>query len=89
MDEGTVGMILKNRKLFQCPNSKIQLATSATNCHSYSVYLNDCMLVVCSNSWAAQLALESHDGSKWIEANQIYVHVDEPLWIRPEATVSG
>ena len=89
LDEGSVEMVLKNRKLFQCPNSKIQLATSATNCHSYSVYLNDCMLVVCSNSWAAQLAYADNEGAKWIEANQIYLHVAEPLWIRPEAGVSA
>ena len=84
MDEGTVEMVLRNRKLFQCPNARVQLGTSATNCFSYSVYLNDCMLVVCSNSWAVQLSRTLAEGAKWIEANQIYVHVSEPLWVKPQ-----
>ena len=84
MDEGTVEMVLRNRKLFQCPNARVQLGTSATNCFSYSVYLNDCMLVVCSNSWAVQLSRTPLEGAKWIEANQIYVHVSEPLWVKPQ-----
>ena len=83
MDEGTVEMVLRNRKLFQCPNARVQLGTSATNCFSYSVYLNDCMLVVCSNSWAFRLSRTMCEGAGWVEANQIYVHVSEPLWVKP------
>ena len=57
---------------------------SAASCHSYSAYLNDCMLVVCSNSWAAQLFRTPSEGAKWVETNQVYVHVSQPLWIKPE-----
>ena len=48
--------------MFQCPNALVQLGMSATNIHSYAVYLNDCMLVVCSNSWAVQLSATPMDG---------------------------
>ena len=34
-------MILKNRKVFQSPNAMVTLGQSKTNCHSYSMYLNE------------------------------------------------
>ena len=35
------------------------------------------------------LRMKTTMGAKWIQANQVYVHVAEPLWIRPEAGVSA
>ena len=72
--------------MFQCPNALVQLGMSATNIHSYAVYLNDCMLVVCSNSWAVQLSATPMEGAEWAKANQVYVHVSEPLWIQAGKT---
>ena len=82
MDEGTVEMVCRNRKLFQCPNSFVQLGMSATNCHSYEVYLNNCLVVVCSNNWRAQLEKAPYEAGEWVVANQVYLYVSEPLWIR-------
>ena len=50
-DEADPGMVSKYRKVFQCPNSVIQLGQSKTGCFSYPVYLNDCLLVICCNHW--------------------------------------
>ena len=86
MDEATVEMIVRNRKMFQCPNAWVQLGMSATNCHSYSVYLNNCMLVICSNSWASQLSATPMEGAQWVMANQVYVQVSEPLWVKARGT---
>ena len=73
-------MILRNRKLFQCQNVKVQLGQSKTGCHSYEVYVHECLLVVCSNKWVEQLH-ELQDGDRaWLEANQVLVVVQEALW---------
>ena len=76
-------MVLRNRKMFQCPNTFVQLGMSATNMYSYGVYLSDCMLVLCSNSWASQLMATPSEGADWVRSNQVYVHVDRPLWLKP------
>ena len=79
-DEASVELVLRNRKLFQCPNAMVALGTSATNCHSYNVYVNNTMLVICSNGWQEQLRKSDWDGAQWILANQVYVAVTSPLW---------
>ena len=89
LDEGTVEMVLRNRKMFQCPNAHVQLGMSATNVHCYSVYLNNCMLVVCSNSWAHQLTVTPSEGADWIKANQVYIHISKPLWEQTGDTVQA
>ena len=37
VDEASVQMVLKNRKLFQAPNALVTLGTSPTNRDAYSV----------------------------------------------------
>ncbi len=80
-DEGGVQMVLKNRRLFQAPNCPVTIGSSPTNRDAYDVYLNDTMLVICSNNWAAQLAGTASSDAEWIKKNQIYVSVTEPLWL--------
>ena len=79
-DEGSVDMVIRNKKLFQAPNSLVSLGTSATNCFSYHVYVNNTMLVICSNTWKAQLSRTPMDDAQWIMANQVLVDVSSPLW---------
>ena len=64
LDEAAPQMVLQNRKLFQAPNSMVQLAQSKTGCHSYEVYLNDALLVISSNHWVEALALCGCRGSR-------------------------
>jgi hypothetical protein len=88
-DEASVQMVLKNRKLFQAPNALVTLGTSPTNRDAYSVYLNDTLLVICSNSWTLQVSLTPSVDAEWIRKNQVYVDVSEPLWVDAPETRSG
>ena len=81
LDEASPTMVGFNRKLFQAPNALVQVAQSKTSCHSYSVYLNDTLIVICSNSWATDLLQCSQDVREWIQANQVLITVTRPLWI--------
>ena len=49
-DEASPKMVLKYKKLFQCPNALVQIGFSATNVFSYSVYMHRCLLVIASNT---------------------------------------
>ena len=79
-DEASVGLVLAQRKLFQAPAAWVDLGASATANYVYRVWVNDAVMVVCSNKWAVQLALCKKHDADWILANQEYVHVSEPLW---------
>ena len=88
LDEAPARMVAMNRKLFQAPNAFVQVAQSKTSCHSYSVYLNDTLIVICSNSWEEHVSRMDTDGRNWIEANQVLARVTSPLWVeraRPES----
>jgi len=80
LDEAPPVMVLRNRKLFQCPNALVQLGQSKTNCHSYSVYLNDTLLIICSNSWACGVSRSPAAEADWIRANQVLITITEPMW---------
>ena len=88
LDEAAPELVLLSRKLFQAPNSMVQLAQSKTGCHSYEVYLNDCLLVISSNHWVEALAKLSHSESAWLEANQVLIKVTRPLWV-PRQQAAG
>ena len=82
LDEAAPEMVLLNRKLFQAPNSMVQLAQSKTGCHSYSDYLIDALLVTSSNHWVEALAQLKRSESAWLEANQVLISVTRPLWVQ-------
>jgi len=80
LDEAPPEMVLRNRKMFQCPNAMVQLAQSKTSCHSYEVYLNDTLLIICSNSWSISVSQSPAVEASWIIANQVLVTITEPMW---------
>ena len=80
-DEASVEMVLRNRRLFQAPNSGVTIGTSPTNMMAYDVYLNDTLLIVASNSWMVQLKSTPLPEANWILSNQVLVTVDAPLWL--------
>ena len=80
LDEAPPSMILRNRKVFQCPNAMVTLGQSKTNCHSYSIYPNVSLLAIASNEWQEKVDLLSRASRDWIHANQVYVRVTRPLW---------
>ena len=78
LDEAPPEMILRNRKVFQCPNAMVTLGQSKTNCHSYSIYLNETLLAIASNEWQESVDALSKASRSWIHANQVYVKVTRP-----------
>ena len=75
-DEGTMGMVLSNRKLFQAPASWVDFGHSPTGRDVYRVFLGDSVIVISSNKWSeeyAALTLESD--RNWITKNQVLVFV--------------
>jgi hypothetical protein len=79
-DEARVQLVLQERKLFQCPACWVQLGASPTGSHVYKVWLNDTVMIVGSNTWTEQLQHTPKADADWIEANQVLVKVQKPLW---------
>ena len=82
LDEAPPSMVLANRKMFQCPNAMVQLAQSKTSCHAYEVYLNDTLIIICSNSWSTSVSRSPAAEADWIRANQVLVNIIEPMWLK-------
>ena len=81
-DEASCEMVLKQKKLFQGPPDDVLLGCSTTNCHSYSVFVSGVGMIICSNTWFAELrALERDEDRAWLNANSICLHVTSPLWV--------
>jgi hypothetical protein len=79
-DEAQLQLVLQERKLFQCPACWVQLGASPTGAHVYKVWVNDCLMIAGSNTWSQQLQQTPKADADWIEANQVLVKVDRPLW---------
>ena len=86
LDEAPPTMILRNRKVFPAPNAMVTLGQSKTNCHSYSIYLNETLLAIASNEWQESVDALSKASRDWIHANQVYIRVTRPLWLESTAT---
>ena len=72
--------VAAQRKLFQAGTSLVQLGTSPTNVHVYSVYVHRVRIICASNNWMESLGRLTPADRAWIEDNSVYVHVDRPLW---------
>ena len=79
-DEIRARIVAQQRKLFQACAAEVQLGCSATNCHSYTVFLFRVKLVLCSNSWAGSMEELCEEDQAWLRENMVYVAVQEPLW---------
>ena len=80
LDEAAPEQVLQHRKLTQAGSSEVQMQTSATNCHAYSVYVGGKFFVVCSNVWRAKLRYMPAGERGWLESNSEYLEVTEPMW---------
>ncbi len=83
-DEAHPKMIIHCKKLFQAPASWVGMASSGTNCHAYKVWVHGTKLIIGSNKWTAELAEMQEEDRKWIEDNQVFVKVDEALYLKDE-----
>ena len=81
-DEASPEFVAKQRKLFQCGNVKVDLGQSSTGCLVYYVWLNDCVVVVCSNKWKLQLDQMPRGDAEWVSANTVYVPVHTSLFLK-------
>ena len=80
-DEIVAGQVAGQRKLFQAQSAPVQLGCSATNCHSYDVFVWRKKLVLASNNWHTSLAGLSPADQEWIHANSIVLDVEEEMWL--------
>lgn len=83
-DEICPQQVLAVRKLFQASEAPVQMACSATNCYSYTVYMHRVRMVLCSNVWSRQCrSLPDHDRN-WLDENCMTLCVSEPMYEQPE-----
>ena len=72
--------VAAQRKRFQAQSTPVRLGCSATNCHSYEVYVWRKKLVLASNNWHSTLRVVSAADRDWAQANSIVVDVVEAMW---------
>ena len=80
-DEASTDMVLRNRRLFQAPNTPVVVGSSPTNALAYELFLGDTLLVVASNNWEQELSALPESQRAWLEANMVYVQVKEKLYL--------
>ena len=80
-DEVEASQVVAQRKMFQACASVVQLGCSATNCHSYTVFLWQKRLVLASNKWHTSVAMLAKEDQAWIEANAMVLDVESPMWV--------
>ena len=80
-DESHPAMVTQQRLLFQAGTSYLQLGSSATNCHSYSVYVHRTPMVLCTNSWQQEVRDLVQEDREWLEANAVVVNITVPCWL--------
>ena len=82
-DEGSMSMVLNNRKVFQAPACWIDFGHSPTGRDVYRVFLGDSVLVISTNKWSEEFAALTQESSRnWISQNQVLVNVTEPMFVR-------
>ena len=79
-DEIEANQVVAQRKMFQACAAPVQLGCSATNCHSYEVFLWQKRLVLASNNWHTSVEALASDDREWIHANAMILDVDAPMW---------
>ena len=79
-DEILAGQVAQQRKLFQAQSAPVQLGCSATNCHSYDVFVWRKKLVLASNNWHSSLSKLSVADQAWVNSNSIVLNVEEAMW---------
>ena len=79
-DEIVASQVAQQRKLFQAQSAAVQLGCSATNCHSYNVFVWRKKMVLASNNWEASLMELAAADREWVIANSIVLSVTEPMW---------
>ena len=66
------------------PPCWIDLGHSATGTLVYKVWVNDALFVIATNRWAAALEELVKEDREWLQANQVYAHATQPLWVHDD-----
>ena len=88
-DECKASVILRQKKLFQCSNSLIELGCSTTNCHAYTVLVFKKKFVIASNTWDEDLRNLDPCDSRWLRDNSVVLYVEAPMWQQEEPPSSS
>ena len=80
-DEVQAKQVAAQRLLFQACTSDVTLACSATNCHSYTIYVHRVRMVLCTNSWEEDVRLMCPGDRDWLESNSVVVPITAPCWL--------
>ena len=79
-DECSPSLVLRYRRLFQAPNTRVIIGSSPTNRDAYGVYLHDCAIVVASNTWEEELKALNAENQNWLQSNMVFLNIKKPLW---------
>ena len=79
-DEIEAPAVAAQRKLFQAGTACVQLGTSPTNIHVYTVFVHRVWIVCCSNNWTASMMQLPEDDRAWLRANSVHVRCEHKMW---------
>ena len=79
-DEMKPALMIRNKRLFQGPPTRVILGATRTNKYTYAAFVFRKRMVVGSNCWAEELAKLPEGDQKWIRANTIYLNVTTPMF---------
>ena len=78
-----------NKMLFQSTNAQVDMASSATNCHSYCVRAHCVPMFITANEFFVGIDDEKNIAAKdYVEKNIEFWRIDSPLY-RQESPESG
>ena len=80
-DEAAPSLVLQHKKLFQATTALVQVQTSNTNCHAFSICVAGKMFVVSANDWCEKLARLPFADHEWLTSNSFCLRVAEPMWL--------
>ena len=80
LDEASVDMVMRNRKVLQGPNCLCSLGDSSTGMYSYKVYTYGVRIIICSNTWVEEVAELSLANQQWLQRNSVVINVTDRLW---------
>ena len=72
-DEVRMDQVLRHREFFQANSYKQSLGHSATNMFTYSVFIYQVALILCTNEWNMSSTEFLPSDLEWIGANQVLV----------------
>ena len=79
-DEISPFQVIKEKLLFQAGTGELQLGTSSTNCHAYTVFVWKTRIVLATNTWRTELAEMPEEDQEWLVRNSFYMRVESPLF---------